>query len=314
MTGTMRKEILVAIDGSYCSLNEINYLRLLFAGAKDMALHLLSIVSSACLPPSAGLLAESDRMALLSADGKKKYRLAEKHLTDAVHLLTRKGFPAEAITSSVRLARAGVANDLVEEMHRGHYDALLVGRRGLGRLQGLVMGSVTAELLEKCLNLPLWIIDGEVRSRHFLVPVDGSRRSLRAVDHLSFALNGIEDVDITLFHSAAWLKEKKQEEREKLHALLGKQWCEEHLDRPDAIFHGPEQILRESGFPMARVSRADVSRGVEPALDIMLQLRNEKYGTIVMGRRGPDEPTGFFGGVSSRVLWTVNDLAVWLVN
>lgn len=310
---TMQKKILVAVDGSYCSLNEINYLSRLFGVDGDVALHMLCIVSCS-LPPSTQWLDDGDRMNMLSDDARRKFRLAEKHLREEINFLTRNGFKEEMITSAVQLARTGVANDLVAEMHKGQYDALLMGRRGLGRLQGLVMGSVTTEVLEKCFSLPIWIVDGEVTSRNFLVPVDGSRRSLRAVDHLAFVLEGMHDVEITLFHSAAWLKEKKKEDVEKLHEIWGKQWCEEHLSRPDAIFHGPEQILRESGFNMDNVSRADVGRGVEAALDIMFQLRNEKYGTIVMGRRGPDEPTGFFGGVSARVLWTVNDLAVWLVN
>ncbi|MFH1217502.1 MAG: universal stress protein [Pseudomonadota bacterium] len=309
----MEKKILVAVDGSYCSLNEINYLSRVFREGGDVTLHMLCIVS-ASLSSSTQWLDDGDRMNMLSDDAKRRFRLAEKHIREEVNFLTRHGFKEKMITSEVRLSRAGVANDLAAEMQKGSYDALLMGRRGLGRLQGLVMGSVTKEILEKCFHLPIWIVDGEVTSRNFLVPVDGSRRSLRALDHLAFVLEGLNDVEITLFHSAAWLKEKKKEEVEKLHEIWGKEWCDEHLSRSDAIFHGPEQILRESGFDMENVSRADVSRGVEPALDIMLQLRNEKYGTIVMGRRGPDDPKGFFGGVSSRVLWTVNDLAVWLVN
>ncbi len=305
----MEKKILVAVDGSYCSLNEINYLSRVFREGGDVTLHMLCIVS-ASLSSSTQWLDDGDRMNMLSDDAKRRFRLAEKHIREEVNFLTRHGFKEKMITSEVRLSRAGVANDLAAEMQKGSYDALLMGRRGLGRLQGLVMGSVTKEILEKCFHLPIWIVDGEVTSRNFLVPVDGSRRSLRALDHLAFVLEGLDDVEITLFHSAAWLKEKKKEEVEKLHEIWGKEWCDEHLSRSDAIFHGPEQILRESGFDMENVSRADVSRGVEPALDIMLQLRNEKYGTIVMGRRGPDDPKGFFGGVSSRVLWTVNDLAV----
>lgn len=309
----MKKKILVAVDGSYCSLNEIRYLSKLFGGHDDIAVHLLSIVSGS-LPPSTEWLNEEDKMNMLSPEGRKKTNLTKKFLREESAFLAHHGLSENQITSAMQFSRLGVANDLIHEMRKGSYDALVIARRGLGKLQELVLGSVTTTILEKCFNVPIWIIDGEIDSRRFLIPVEGSWRTLKAVDHLSFMLGNVADIEISLFHSVSWLTPKKSLESDKFHEIWGKEWCEEHLCRPDAIFHGPEQLLRENGFDMEKVCRIEVSRGPVAALDIILELRDKKYGTIVMGRRGPDEPKGIFGGVSGQVLRTVNDVAVWLVN
>lgn len=310
----MKKKILVAVDGSYCSLNQIHYLSRLFGGYNDIALHLVSIAPASSLPPDLQWATEKDKIDQLPPETKKKTCLIEKHLREEVVYLTHHGFTEEQVISSLRVSRLGIASDIINEMHKGKYDALVIGRRGLGKLQELVLGSVTTAILEKCFNVPIWIVDGEIASREFLVPIDGSWRTLRAVDHLSFVLENVADVEISLFHSAAWLAPKKKLDSVKFHEIWGKEWCDEHLCRPDSIFHGPEQLLRESGFNMQHVKRIAKSKGPVAALDIVHELGNKKYGTIVMGRRGPDEPKGIFGGVSGTVLRTVNDVAVWLVN
>lgn len=310
----MEKKILVAVDGSYCSLNEMNYLTGLFGGHEDLAVHLVCIISAGSMPVGSEWLDDVDKMNIISPTTRKKLLLAKKNLQDETAQLLRHGFREGQVTGSVQLSRSGVASDLVAEARKGKYDALLVGRRGLGKIHALVMGSVTTSLLEKCYSLPLWIVDGTVTSRKFLVPVDGSIHTLRAVDHMSHILAGVDDVDITLFHSSAWLASTKSQEQSEIYDLFGREWCQEHLNRPDACYHAPEQILRENGFNMDIIKRVDGGRGLEPARDIVLQLRHKHFGTIVMGRRGPKEAKGILGGVSDRVLQTVNDVMVWLVD
>lgn len=309
----MKKKILVAVDGSYCSLNELKYLTKLFVGHDGISFHLFTIVTG-FLPQSAEWLDDEDKMNMLSPEARKKITLTQKHLRDETAFFLHHGLNEEQISSSWQISRAGIANDLIHEMHTGMYDSLVIARRGLGKLQELVLGSVTTSILEKCFNVPIWIIDGEIQSRKFLVPVDGSWRTLKAVDHLSFILANVKDIEIDLFHSASWLVHQKPLDSDRFHEIWGKDWCEEHLNRNDALFHGPEQLLRENGFDMSKVNRIEESRGPAAALDIILELRDKKYGTIVMGRRSANEAKGIFGGVSGQVLRTVNDVAVWVVN
>ncbi len=310
----MKKKILVAMDGLYCSLNEIHYLSRIFANHDDISVHLVSIVSSGSLPAGSDWMEDADKMNMLSSAARKRLLLAKKHQREETGHLLRNGFTEEQVSGTVRLSRTDAAFDLIFEARKGKYDALLVGRRGLGRLQEIVLGSVTRTILEKCFDMPIWVIDGKIDSRRFLVSVDGTRHALRAVDHLSFILENVAEAEIILYHSKAWLKEKKPVDLEKFNEIWGKDWCDTHLTRPDHVFHGPEQILRENGFDMEKIKRVEESKGLEPARDIFLQVRDNDIGTVVMGRRGPEDPKNILGGVSERVLHTVNDVAVWLVN
>ena len=135
----MEKKILVAVDGSYCSLNEMNYLTALFGEHEDFSVHLVCIIPAGSMPVGSDWLDEADKMNILSPTARKKLLLAKKYLRDETALLLRHGFKEEQITGSVQLSRSGVASDLVIEARKGKYDALLVGRRGLGKIHALVM-------------------------------------------------------------------------------------------------------------------------------------------------------------------------------
>lgn len=311
----MAKKILVAVDGSFCSLNEVHYLGQMFEGAADIFLHLVCIVPSNKQPPvGSDWLAEEEKKNTLSGGTQMQLLAAQKHLKIATHHLVRHGFSKEQVTTSVELSRLGVAADLVQLGRAGSYDALLVGRRGIGRLQALFLGSVTKSILEKCWDIPIWVVDGHVDSRTILVPVDGSIHILKAVDHLGYIFKDIAGVEITLFHSTALFARRSELDLEKCARSFGAEWCQEHLRGNKSVFHGPEQLLRENGFDMNSVHRLEVSRGLEAAQDIALQAWHKHFGTIVMGRRDPDVRKGLLGGVSDRLLGHTSDIAIWLIN
>lgn len=309
------RKILVAVDGSYCSTNEIHYLIDMFSGEIDIELHLMCIVAVGS-PPVVGSqwIDDNDKLRLLSSAARQKYLLADKHLNEEMNLLKRHGFSEEQVKGGVHIAKAGVAVDLLHEARKGKYDALLIGRRGLGKIQEFFMGGVTKTVLEKCYDIPIWVVDGIVDSKKILVPVDGSFHVLRAVDHLSYILKNMPHAEITLFHSEALLRRKKEHPVEDFYEQWGKEWCEEHLSRPDVIFHAPEQVLVDSGFAVENIKRAKSNIGINPARDIYSYLKKNNFGTIVMGRRGAEEATWLLGSISERLLYTAENLAIWMVH
>ncbi len=310
------RKILVAVDGSYCSRNEIQYLVEMFSGEQNISFHLLCIVSGGTSTVVGSEWVDStDVLSHLSAAVKPKYLLAQKHLDEEMNLLKRQGFSENQISGVVQLDRAGVANDLILEARKGQYDAIIMGRRGLGKIHELFMGSITKAVLEKCYDIPVWVVDGKVESRKILVPVDGSFHVLRAVDHLSYMLKDMPQAEVTLFHSEALLRRKKEHPVEDFYAQWGRKWCEENLTKPDdATFHAPEQVLVDSGFSREKIKRAKSHIGIEPARDIYSYLKKHNFGTIVMGRRGADEATWLLGSISERLLYTAENLAIWMVH
>lgn len=309
----MERKILVAVDGSSYSNNTLHYLGSLFAPIAEMKLHLFSLVGSADLSPGKEWLGELELLNSLPPASQKKLRSAKTYMNTAIARLEKLGVAAERITTEVRLARGAIADDILHEGRRGLYDAVVIGRRGLSKLGEVVMGSISASLFEKSHDMPLWIIDGKVDSHKFLVPIDGSFCALMAVDHLSHILAGCSHCRITLFHSTAMLSTVRTFDPQLLYDRWGRAWCDEHLSRPDSLFHGPKQILVESGIPEENITWLHTSKGIEAARQILRQALIDDYGTIVIGRRGEEVKKGLFRGVSDRVVLMGEEVAIWIV-
>ncbi len=309
----MEKKILVAIDGSTYSNNTIQYLGSLFGPISEVNFHLLTIIACGSLPSSKEWMDELELMNCLPPEAQKRLRSAKTYMKTATRKLEKLGVAPERVSCEVRLGRQSVAKDILNEGRQGLYDAVVIGRRGLSKLEELVMGSISTSVFEKYHDVPLWIIDGQVDSRKFLVPIDGSFCSMMAVDHLAHILADCQHCQITLFHSTAMLSTVRSLEPQEMYEQWGRQWCEEHLSRPDSLFHAPKQLLIQSGIPEKNIQWLHTSKGIEAGRQILRQALIDDYGTIVIGRRGKDVKKGIFRGVSDRIVLMGEQVAIWIV-
>ncbi len=310
----MLKKILIAVDGSTYSTHSLRYLGQLFQHLPDIHFHLLSLVPASSAGSTArDWLTEAELLNTVNPATRNLLAVQKKYMQQAMDTLRRLGIAEEQVHTSVRLSPRSVAHDIIHEARQGKYDALLIGRRGIGRLEEMIMGSVSATILEKCHDVPLWIIDGQINSRRFLVPVDGTCHSLKAIDHLAFIIADNPCAEVTFFYSKALLGSHPRIEPKDFYAVWGEEWCEEHLRRPDSLFHAPRQILVDSGFPAERIFRLETSMGIDPSRQILRQALIDDFGTIVMGRRGEAVSKGIFRGVSDRVLQMAEEVAIWII-
>ena len=309
-----RRKLLVAVDGSRHSRHTLDYLALLFARRPEVDFHLLSLVPGVSLPPGNEWLEESERLNLIGPQAQKRLVVHKGYVHQAEEQLRRAGIGTERIAGEVRLGSGGsVAADIVHAARQGKHDAVVVGRRGMGKLEELLLGSVSNSIFEQCHDVPLWVIDGQINSRRFLVPVDLTPYSLLAVDHLAFILQDHPQAEITLFHSTAILAARPEARIDDFYPYWSRAWCADHLTRPDSHFHAPRQILRENGFAPQRIAVLETAQGFEPSRQIIRQALVDDYGTIVMGRRGPEVRKEIFRGVSDRVLLMAEQVAVWVI-
>ncbi len=308
----MQKEILVAVDGSVYSNQSLSYLSTLFADQPDIHFYLCTwITASASVMPS---VADSKNSLIPTGGGQtKKEATANRYLNKATEKLTRAGVAPERIQTSIQVSGYNIAGTIQQNAEKKLVDSILVGRRGLGGISEMLMGSVSATLFRKCHKTPLWIIDGEVTSKDILVPVDGSLGSLMAVDHLCHIFGGREDVRICLFHCSALFGKKLQCKPELFYHKWDKEWCDTHLSKTDCLFNGPRQLLHEAGIPDRQIRILPETSDLEEAHGILREAKKQDCGTIVMGRRGVGMAKGLFGGVSDRTLKGGQDVALWVV-
>jgi nucleotide-binding universal stress UspA family protein len=310
----MQKKILIAVDGSPYSTNCLRYLGQLFHDLPDIHFHLLSVVPTSSTGSAAkDWLTEAELLNTVSSATRNLLVAQKKYMQQATDTLKRLGIAEEQVHTSVKLSQRSVPHDIIHEARQGKYDALLIGRRGIGKLEEMIMGSVSATILDKCHDVPLWIIDGQVNSCKFLVPVDGTSHSLKAIDHLAFILADNPCAEVTLFYSKALLGSHPVIEPKDFHTLWGEAWCEEHLRRPDSLFHAPKQLLIDGGFPPERIFWLETFMGIDPSRQILRQALIDDFGTIVMGRRGEEVSKGIFRGVSDRVLLMAEEVAIWII-
>jgi len=309
----MERKILVAVDGSAHSFSSLRYLGQLFAGVQDIRFHLFCAVPCGEQRLGQDWLDELELINTLCPEARKRWDHANRYMAEAILQLARSGIDPTQVSTAVRLKRISIGTDIAQEARKGNYDAVLIGRRGLSKLEALFMGSVSEEILHDCHDLPVWMIDGQVHSTKILVPIDGTVHSLRAVDHLAFIFRDNPHVEITLFHSSALLASHNQSPNEDFHGLWGKDWCELHLSEEHSVFHAPEQLLLESNIPPERIRRVHTRRGLHPSRQILRQAIVDGFGTIVMGRRGREAKKGLAGSISDPILLMAEGMAVWVV-
>jgi len=309
----MDKKLLIALDTSVYSSNTLHYLEHLFSCLADIHLHLLTIVTCNPSNTSSTWLDKLELLNTLTKEEQKRYTAARRFLNQAEERLKRNGIPPEQMTTEVRISTTNPAAEVLSTAREGVFDALVLGRRGVSKLEELIMGSVSSTILEKCHDVPIWIVDGQVDSRKFLVPVDGSRFTLRAVDHLCYILKGNPYAEITFFHSAAMFAKKQELDRGNCDQYLPREWCAEHQHDDDLYFSAPRQMLLNNDFPPERIHRLETKKGIHPSRQIVRQALIDDFGTIVMGRRDKEIVKNVFGSVTEKVVAMSVNSAVWVV-
>ncbi len=305
------KNILIAIDGSTYSSNSLDYLIRLFKNDEFLSVHLLSIISSA--EGDQSWMFDVDPLRQHSPATERRRRTAERYLKDARGKLIRNGFNGNNITFQAKITSASIATAIHAEANRGIYDGLLIGRRGIGKVGEMFFGSVSAYLVEKCHDVPIWIIAGAITSEHFLLAVHCKSQSLMAADHLGYIVRNAPGSRILLYHSSVLFGDKEKMKVEDFYDQWGKEWCDQHIDLDTCLYRAHTQILLDNGIEESRISELPIQTDLEASRDLLRQARKHKCGTIVIGRRPRSEDKGIFGGVSDRALQQAENIALWLV-
>ena len=307
----MEKKVLLALDDSRNAKQAIAYVANLSLLVKNLSctlFHVQTAISQFLTDE-----AKSDFKAQ-SALEKLKRKNAEASLSMLERcrtMMCETGIAEKCIDLASVPRKIGLAKDIIDYAQGKKYDAIVTGRRGLGLVQEVFMGSTTKKLVEHSKVTPLWIVDGKVTSNRVLIAIDGSESALRAVDHLSFVMEGNTGVNITLFHVIPMFRDycpidfDETDSDMQYIISLGDKKCVEKF------FVHAFRKLAKAGIDREQVKIKEVSqRNIGKA--IIEEMQQEKYGTIVIGRRGQNKAF-FMGSVSSYVLDRAVDCAVWLV-
>ncbi|MCG6894246.1 MAG: universal stress protein, partial [Desulfobacteraceae bacterium] len=143
----MKKNLLAAVDDSLHSRNALRYLTEMGSVVPELNITLFVVQN----PLSQYLLDEAKGNARVRKEverlKQRNREKAEKTLAEHRDFLVRAGFPEKAVRTETRPRSAGLSKDVLTFAQEGLFDALVLGRRGLSKLQEMIMGSVTAGVL-----------------------------------------------------------------------------------------------------------------------------------------------------------------------
>ncbi|SHO50630.1 universal stress protein [Desulfopila aestuarii] len=306
----MKKQILICIDDSPTSSQALLYVSHLFGSQEDVNFLLLHVHagSAAAFPEPEDSLNSLTPDRPTSAMSRKGDHLLQK----ARQKLEAHGIHAERITTCCQ--PAGSIASAIHQFGSHHLvDAIVVARRGVGIVGELLLGSVSSALFDRCRSTPLWVIDGNIQSERFLIPVDGTPNSMMAIDHLAHIFSGRTDVRLYLFHARSFLSSPPVCRPEMFYDRWGKEWCDTHLSGNGCMFTGPTHLLTEGGVSQECIFTLPEPTTIEESTAIISAARKNNCGTIVIGRRPESEVKSIFGGVSKRTIRQAENLALWVI-
>ncbi len=292
----MQKELLLAIGDDRSASYNLRFLKEIFENFCDLKLTLFYVAPRMATweLEEKNLTPKGDDLNEFMAHSKSKGR---KALEDA-HRWIREiaGCSGDNVEIKLVHSQKGTVRELIDEAHQGLYDALLVGRKGLTWFEEVFNNSISHELLWGEIDFPVWICTKPPASpRHdVLLCMDGSKSSLRMVDHAGYMLAKEEAHTFTLFHVA----QKGYESA-----------------RAGRIFDEGLALLAENGIDDKRIElKMATARSVVNA--IMKEVTQGNYSAVGLGKHGSGMPSRmenmFPSSTVVKLLRQLTDAALWV--
>lgn len=312
MADLKQNTLLVAIDGSDRSIRTVAYLAEMPAFF-NKEIHLFNVFAS--IPESYYDLGKEPSSIKITSGlyaWEKEHRnKIEKHMNKCKKILVAADCNPEKVKIIIHKRRKGVAQDIISESKKG-YEAVVVRRRGMSNLQGLIMGSVALKLLNGVVTTPLLFAGRKPCNRRILVAVDGSENALRAVDFVGRMVGGYDyciglvtvlrqNIKQNTKNGTDMDMEQAFMDAVELQSIQNIEKAREHL-----IAAGVEDTVITTEIVKGETSRAG---------GIIDTAEKGDFDTIVVGRRGLSRVQQFFAGrVSTKVLHVGRKHHVWIVN
>lgn len=309
----MEKRILLPVDDSIHSRNAIHYAVNISSAVKNLTYTLYHVQPSISHFLLEDAKTDGQKQLDLKHLGQKHENASQAFLDKCKKSMTDLGVNSNHIQVVTQPRKLGRAKDIIEYAQQGHYDAIVVGRRGISRLQETFAGSITSNLLEHSRIIPVWVVDGQVSSTRIMIAVDGSESSLKAVDHLSFMTAGNADIAIILFHVVPRFSDFCPIEIEEPSDKIGKILIQGNKRCIDHFYALALERFKEAGFQDRQIQLKMVECMYNIGSVIVEEARAGDYGTVVVGRRGGGNAF-FMGSVSRSVLGKSANCALWVVS
>jgi nucleotide-binding universal stress UspA family protein len=305
-----RKLVLLALDGSEQSLETVRYVSqvLTLSNTEVVLFHVFQKVLPIFWDREQDAMAQKHLEYMESWSAHKEEKLRE-FMEQAKAILTAAGMPPESVVINIHERKSGIARDILEESRFG-YDVVALGRRGLGAADDAMLGSVASKVLLNVSGPAICLVGGKPKAGKILVGVDNSWGSMRAANFVGKVLNKGEP-QVTLAHVVRFPGE---DEGDLLSGEFVQRLQQEAEEAIKVTFDKLTKSLTAMGVPATRIAQKVISGVVSRSTALLNEARNNRYGTIVVGRKGVSEVEEFqMGRIAAKLTQMARDMAVWVV-
>jgi nucleotide-binding universal stress UspA family protein len=281
----MQKHVLAAVGEDISQLYGVRFICSFFKNKPALKVALLYV-----MPDGSGTGGASKPV--LTHFGKQALNVCERGLKAAQQFLTDRGFPLEHVSCKLMPKSFGTIKDIVREGKAGMYDAVVLGRRGYMIFENLLSQSVSRQMMDHDIFLPIWICrQPEEGRKNVLLCIDGSEAGLRIADHVGFMLHDEEEHRVTIFQ----------------------------VDTGDATnmqasMEDAKRALTDNGIPEERINTRARSSG-KVAEAILQEAKDGAYAVVAVGRVGIQKGAlkqWLVGSTSIKLLDSLDKAVLWV--
>jgi nucleotide-binding universal stress UspA family protein len=309
----IRKSILLAVDGSDRSLDAVRYASKLLnpENTHVVLFHVMWKIDQGFWDMGINPMGRQQMAGIRSWEANQVEK-AQSFMERAQDILLGEGFPRESVTMILKDRKENVACDIISESRKGRYDAVLSGRRGLGEIEGLILGSVANKLVDAITHTPVSLVGNRAGTEKILLGIDASEAAMRAVNFTGALLGG-RHAAVTLVHIVRGLRIFRHEARffspSEQEALI--QAGEKNIV---PVFDAARKQLINAGFEADKIDTWTITDFSSRAEALVHQAREKGYGTIIIGRKGLSNAEFPMGRVCRKVVQMSKGIAVWVIS
>jgi nucleotide-binding universal stress UspA family protein len=162
--GKAMKKMLIAIDGSECSLRAVAYAGRQFSGISDLQITMFHVLPFPPAPlwdaghiPTKGEEMEREREI-------ERWLLEQRAMTEslfdkAIAVLVEAGISRTQMAIKTISDSSDIADSILEETRDGGYQTLVVGRCGQAPVKKFLIGSVTTEIINHGAGVAVCVVE-----------------------------------------------------------------------------------------------------------------------------------------------------------
>lgn len=274
----MNKRLLVAVSDDPSVYFGLRFISRFFSEREHLQITIMHMVRQAPKvwgDEDAELLAMRENLV-------RTYEQRGREVIESARSLFRyEGFADENLQSKYLVRRFSRPRELLLEGEEGDYDALVLGRRGIRRIEDMLSQDTCTEILQEPFPLPVWICRRpDIVRKEVLLCTDGSEPSLRMAEHV-----------------AAMTAEESR------HRICVLHVCQSEKDRETGrrVVERTEDVLADGGMPRERIfGRLEVSGEIPRT--IMRRAEAGNFAVVACGRVGAGK-----GALKRLLLGSVTD-------